>query len=74
MGNVAIVIHVVGSHHNGEPSDIDAMSKVFVMALKANGHSVTHASIAILRGAEDITHLSAARSGPGPRPADLGED
>jgi hypothetical protein len=45
MGNCLIAIEVTGSHHNGEPADIDQMAAVFVGLLKAKGYHVSHAAL-----------------------------
>lgn len=60
MGNCTITIHVTGGHHSLRPDDIDAMAKDFVAALKAAGHSVTHA--AVTNGStEELHHAPAGK-------------
>lgn len=44
MGNCLITVHVTGSHHNGDPTDIDQMAAKFVDGLKCL-HNVTSATI-----------------------------
>ena len=45
MGNCIVSVHVTGSHHNGQPRDIDQMAAAFVDQLKATGHNVTAATV-----------------------------
>ena len=59
MGNCIVSVHVTGSHHNSQPSDIDQMAAVFVDALKVKGHSVTAATI--LSGVENDLLNTASR-------------
>jgi len=54
MGNCMISIEVTGSHHNGEPYDIDQLAKEFVLTLKSKGHTVSHAALNV-GGGYDLT-------------------
>jgi hypothetical protein len=45
MGNCIVSVHVTGSHHNGQPHDIDQHAAQFVDRLKAAGHTVTAAAL-----------------------------
>jgi hypothetical protein len=58
MGNRIVSVHVTGSHHNGQGSDIDQMAADFVDALKTKGHNVTAASI-VAGGEGDLLNPAA---------------
>lgn len=45
MGNVTVVIKLVGSHHNASPFDAEQMSAEFVRKLEAAGHHIKHAGV-----------------------------
>ena len=45
MGNCIVSVHVTGAHHNGEDYDIDQRAAEFVDKLKADGHTVTAATL-----------------------------
>lgn len=66
MGHCTITVHVVGAHHNKQPNDIDAMAKDFVVALKAKGHSVTHAQLTHGAG-EELHHHPHRNEAPKPK-------
>lgn len=43
MGNIAIIIRTVGSHHNGLSTDVEQIGRRCVEELVASGHSVLSA-------------------------------
>jgi hypothetical protein len=43
MGTCLVSVQVTGSHHNGQPSDIDQLAAQFVDTLKGKGYTVSHA-------------------------------
>jgi acetylornithine deacetylase/succinyl-diaminopimelate desuccinylase-like protein len=71
MGQYAIVVHGVGSHHNNDPEfrgDANVLAKEFVELLQQHGHRITHASFATDGGVND--NLLAPTSDQGAAPAD----
>lgn len=54
MGQWAIIIRGTGPHHNGKPTDAEAIARHAVQDLKDSGHTVAAATV--LTGSEiDVT-------------------
>lgn len=67
MGNVTIVVKLVGQHHNASPFDAEQMSAEFVRRLQAAGHNVMHAGVTVAGGEIDLrdpTQLPALKIPP----------
>jgi hypothetical protein len=57
MGNCLVSVHVTGAHHNGKAYDIDQRAAEFVDQLKADGHTVTAATI-VSGGEHDLLNTA----------------
>ena len=55
MGTYKIIVDGVGPHHNGNPSDAEALTRDFVGKLRVAGHNVLSATFQLTSQPEDAT-------------------